>query len=283
MHTTKAIRPTKATTTSKRSTHRPALKTAKRHISKSKRFETIVESIKYTVPKSRIKQSKSHAVVDFRDEDGNQAEYPDPITFDEARMASNARKDAETQKYQDHLAAGGAPRKFSLRKQYLYNRNRETIGKAKAILVIQPSSDPEFFEIMHQLGDAWTTAHFRNGLVHLHDKPYAKLKEFFKGPVRVLLQNDEAKVMGSVKKLRKVLGNYPNCLFLGGAIDGFAGVATDFDQLKPFESKNHVQQQLIHTLSAINQLIPAIDYPTKSLAQVVNHHEKEVQKQAASV
>ena len=254
--------------------------TTKRTVSKHKRFSETVESIRYTVPKSRIKQSKSHAVADYRDEMGEQAEYPDAFSFEDARKRSNARKDQQNADYAAHLAAGGEPRKFSLRKQYLYNRNRATIDKAAAILVIQPGSDAEFYEIMAKLNTHWSTAHFRNGLVHLNDKPYAKLKEFFKGPVRVLLQNDPAKVLPGYKRLLKVLNDHPNTFFLGGAIDGFAGVAKDFEVLKTIESKDHVNQQLIHTLSCVNSLIPAVEYPTKSFAQLVNHHQKELEKTA---
>lgn len=252
--------------------------TAKRHVSKHKRFAQTVESIRYTVPKSRIKQSKSHTVTDFRDEFGQQAEFPEPYSFQEARNRINDRKVKLVETYAAHLAAGGEPRKFSLRKQYLYNRNRTTIDKAAAVLVIQPGSDAEFYDILAKLDGHWTTAHFRNGLVHVHDKPYAKLKEFFKGPIRVLLQNDPAKVLTSYKRLVKVLGDHPNTFFLGGAIDGFAGVAKDFEVLKTIDSKLHAQQQIIHTLSSVNALIPAVEYPTKNLAQLLNHHQKELEK-----
>jgi hypothetical protein len=254
--------------------------TAKRSVSKHKRFETIVDSIRYTVPKNRIKQSKNHSVKDYRELDGSQADMPVPISAEMYRDVLKQRRADVEQKYAEHLAAGGEPRKYGMRKGFLYDRNRRIIEKAAAILVIQPGSDPEFYEIMGKLGDSWKTSHFRNGLVHLNDKPYSQLKEFFKGPVRVLLQNDPTKVLPSYKKLLKVLKDHPNTFFLGGAIDGFAGVAKDFEELKQFESKDHVTQTLIHTLGVVNQLIPAVEYPTKSFAQLANHHEKELEKQA---
>lgn len=257
----------------------PLKTTQKRSYSKHRRYEEIVESIKYIVPQSRIKQTKSHAVKDFRNDDGTQLDYPPPISQEMYQDELKGRRMKKIQDYKDHIAAGGAPRKYSLRKTFLYNRNRTIIEKANAILIIQPGSDPEFYEILGKLGNTWTTSHFRNGLVHLDDKPYAKLKEFFKGPIRVLLQNDPTKSLQSYKKLLKVLQDHPNTFFLGGAIDGFAGVAKDFEELKQFDSKAHVQAQLIQTLSAVNSLIPAVEYPTKSFAQLLNHHEKELEKQ----
>eukprot|EP00461_Guttulinopsis_vulgaris_P001320 UN01320 len=270
----KAAKPTK---------HNKVHKTTKRAYSKHKRFETIAERVKYIVPQSRVKPAKRHPVVGFRSPDNQVPTLPPVIDSDEARDQIKARQAARVKAYKDHLAGGGAPRVFSLRKQFLYNRNRRILESAHAVLIIQPGSDAEFYEIMDKLIGHWETAHFRNGLVHLDDKSYANLKEFFKGPIRVLLQKDKEKIFPSVAKLRKVLNEHPDTLFLGGAIDGFAGVAKDFEELKQFESKLHIQQQLINTLSGVNALIPTLDYPTKNLAMVMNHHEKEITKQQTDV
>jgi len=169
-------------------------------------------------------------------------------------------------------------RKFSLRKRFFYERNRTILDRAKLIIILQPMNDVEFWGLMERMGDAFYTSHFRNGLVHIHDKPYAKIKGFFKGPVRVLLQDDASKIIPSLKKLKAALKEYPNTIYLGGAADGGAGLSHELDELLEYESKEHIQGQLVGLLNSISQICPVVDYATSSLARVLHHHGEQIAK-----
>jgi ribosomal protein L10 len=169
-------------------------------------------------------------------------------------------------------------RKYSLRKRFLYERNRIILDKSKIALVIQPMSDQQFKDIMERLQGDFYTSNFRNGLIHIHDKPYAKLKGFFRGPVKVLLQDDPDKCFPGLKKFYQVMKEYPTCMYLGGAYDGAVGLAHELEELLQFDSKNHVQCQLIGVLNSITEICPVVDHATASLARVMHHHAEQIEK-----
>lgn len=202
----------------------------------------------------------------MRDEDGEFVRPPaiDPDLLREARDATI--KDFYKRE------------KYSERKRYLVDRYRRTLDKSKLIICVQPTKLEDFEPFRDSLKKYFKVLHVRNGLVHIQDRSYARLRDLLIGVTKVLYISDEAKLFEAIAHLKKTLGNHPNILFLGGAVDGAAVTGFEMLELAEYQSKAHILGNIIPMLSQHMQLIPVLQSNTLTLTRILNKREEDLQK-----